>query len=598
MGPGSGRPVRDGTRAPRGWWRLGVAAALVAGAVAGLAAPASAHATLESTDPATGTSVSASPGTVVLHFDEQVSVSPASIEVFNASAKRVDSGTTRHVPNDSRAVETAIPTSLPAGGYVVTWRVVSADSHPVNGAFTFFIGTAANGSAITAEASSLLARTSGSRTVGVLYGIARFLGFLTVAMLLGGALFVAHIWPQAREDRRARLVVWSSLVAVALVTVIGFGLEGVYGAGLGISQITRSSVLSAVWHTRFGKAYAARLVLLALIGALLGRILGRGRRSRSTPLWWSAAAGAGAAALLATWGLADHASTGSLVALAVPFDVIHLGAAAIWIGGLVMIVAAVIPASRGERAGPDSPLRVAVPRFSDWALGSVVAIVATGVFAAWREVSVSWGALTTTPYGKLLLYKSGGLLALVALATVSRTTIHGSLNLPGAHGSTGRRRATSRTGQPLTEDGVSARLRAVVGAEVVVGVAVLALTAVLVGARPAKDAYAAPFSTEVKAGPTLVNLVVDPAKAGPLALHLYVLTPDGQLDDVPEVDASMSNPRAGISGLTVPLHPAGPGHYVAYGFDVPIQGTWTIRVTVRTDALNEYFAAPISVHIR
>jgi len=60
----------------------------------------------------------------------------------------------------------------------------------------------------------------------------------------------------------------------------------------------------------------------------------------------------------------------------------------------------------------------------------------------------------------------------------------------------------------------------------------------------------------------------------------------------------MSNARAGISGLTVPLHPAGPGHYVAYGFDVPIQGTWTIRVTVRTDALNEYFAAPISVHIR
>ena len=114
-----------------------VGAALTLGVVAGLAAPASAHATLESTNPANGTALAKSPGQVVLHFDQQVSVSPTSIEVFNSSAKRVDSGDTRHVPNDSHSVETAIPASLPAGGYVVTWRVVSADSHPVNGAFSY-----------------------------------------------------------------------------------------------------------------------------------------------------------------------------------------------------------------------------------------------------------------------------------------------------------------------------------------------------------------------------------------------------------------------------------------------------------------------------
>jgi copper transport protein len=67
---------------------------------------------------------------------------------------------------------------------------------------------------------------------------------------------------------------------------------------------------------------------------------------------------------------------------------------------------------------------------------------------------------------------------------------------------------------------------------------------------------------------------------------------------VPEVDATLSNTTAGIAGLVVPLHPAGPGHYVAYGFNVPIPGTWSIRVTVRTDNLNEYFADPITVHIR
>ncbi|HKH87918.1 MAG TPA: hypothetical protein VKA05_03805, partial [Acidimicrobiales bacterium] len=119
-----------------------------------------------------------------------------------------------------------------------------------------------------------------------------------------------------------------------------------------------------------------------------------------------------------------------------------------------------------------------------------------------------------------------------------------------------------------------------------------------VNARPAKQAYAAPFSTEVKAGPTLVNVVVDPAKAGPLAVHLYILTSAGIIDNVPEVDATMSDTGAGINGLKLPLQQAGPGHFLVYGFDVPIAGTWTINVTVRTDAIDEYFSDPIVVHIR
>jgi copper transport protein len=141
-------------------------------------------------------------------------------------------------------------------------------------------------------------------------------------------------------------------------------------------------------------------------------------------------------------------------------------------------------------------------------------------------------------------------------------------------------------------------LRTAIAAEIVVVLAVLAVTAGLVNARPANQAYAAPFSTEVKAGPTLVDVVVDPAKAGPLAVHLYILTSAGLIDDVPEVDATMSNPGAGITGLKVPVQLAGPGHYVAYGFDVPLPGTWTIVVTVRTDAIDEYFTEPISVRIR
>ncbi len=586
-----------------------VGVALALGVVAGLAAPASAHATLESTNPANGTALAKSPGQVVLHFDQQVSVSPTSIEVFNSAAKRIDSGDTKHVPNDSHSVQTAIPTSLPSGGYVVTWRVVSADSHPVNGAFTFFIGAASGGSAISSEASKLLAQSSGSKTVGVVYGIVRFLAFVAVAVFLGGLMFLIVIWPEAAEQPRARAIVWSGLVLLAVTTAAAFALQGVYGAGLGVSEALKSTVLNQVWDTRFGKSYAARLVFVAAAAVLVARL----RRHRTSPAaraWFVAVSALVGVAILATWGFADHASTGSLVWLAVPFDVVHLGAASIWLGGLVMIVAVVLPARRGLSGVDTGAVREAVLRFSQWALASVIAIVATGVFAAWRQVGVSWGALTTTPYGKLVIYKAAGLAILVVLASVSRTSVHGGLALPGARprrpATDSLRLARPRTPRPVGADvarpsprrSPTTRLGYAVTAEIAVIAAVLALTAVLVNARPAKQAYAAPFSTEVKAGPTLVNVVVDPAKAGPLAVHLYILTSAGIIDNVPEVDATMSNQAAGISGLKIPIQFAGPGHYVAYGFDVPIAGTWTINVTVRTDNIDEYFADPIVVHIR
>jgi copper transport protein len=158
--------------------------------------------------------------------------------------------------------------------------------------------------------------------------------------------------------------------------------------------------------------------------------------------------------------------------------------------------------------------------------------------------------------------------------------------------------APSRAAAPLTEDGRARRLRGAVWGEVVVGVVVLSLSAMLVNAQPAKQAYSAPYSTEVKAGPTLVNVVIAPAHTGPLVVHLYILTPAGAIDDVPEVDASMSNTHTGISGLTVPLQKAGPGHYAAYGFVIPFPGTWLLTVTVRTDNLDEYFSNPIHIPIR
>jgi copper transport protein len=171
--------------------------------------------------------------------------------------------------------------------------------------------------------------------------------------------------------------------------------------------------------------------------------------------------------------------------------------------------------------------------------------------------------------------------ALVTVAAFSRQLVHGSLALP--FGPSRPPRADGRASRPagsLSPGPVAKaskrrrtvaarsnrqgqwrlRLRLSVLVELGLLAAVLAVTAGLVNAQPARSALTLPYSTEVHAGPNvLVDVIVDPAKPGPVALHIYTLTPDGARLDVPDVSAYFSLASAGIHDLPVPLEKAGPG---------------------------------------
>jgi copper transport protein len=144
-----------------------------------------------------------------------------------------------------------------------------------------------------------------------------------------------------------------------------------------------------------------------------------------------------------------------------------------------------------------------------------------------------------------------------------------------------------------------ADLRKAVLVELLLAAAIIGVTAVLVNAQPARQALNQPFSAEVHAGPNvLVDVVVDPAKAGPVAIHLYTLSVAGAQIDVPEVDATLSLPSAGIIDLKVPLQHAGTGHFLVGGFQVPLRGKWTLAIVVRTTNFDEFDAPPVVVTMR
>jgi copper transport protein len=624
--------------------RLLLVLAVVTVAVAGWAAPAFGHAQLISTDPASGTVLPESPGTVVLHFGENVEIQFGAVRVFDSGSHRVDTGNAYHPQGDGRAVAINVPPDLAAGGYVVTWRVISADSHPVHGAFTFLIGAgganAAN--ATRAEATRLLATTGGSPVVGALFAVVRFLAFAALFVLVGGAAFVARVWPEGRTDTRARWLLRAALVGAIVTTALAIGLQGPYGGGLTLVKLFSPTVIRAVLGTRFGEVYLARLVILLVAGVpLVQRLTNRA----GLPRWWPAAAAVTGAAILITPGMAGHAASGSLVALAIPFDLVHVAAAAVWVGGLTMLASAVL-VRRVDKTQP-SVMSTVVPRFSQWALAAVLAIAVSGGFAAWRQIG-SVSGVTTTPFGRLVLAKSILFVVVVAVASRSRRLTHGRLALPLARPRPGPRQpasvaaagaapATSTTevagsggGEPLspgpgamaapprkraTWGGPSTQaarptrrrsqaqrqsdLRRAVMIELLLVAAIIALAAVLVNAQPARQALTKPFSAEVHAGPdVLVDVVVDPAKAGPVAIHLYTLSPDGAQLDVPEVRAALSLPSAGISNLAIPLHKGGTGHFLVGGFPVPLRGTWTLNIVVRTTEFDEFNATPVTVHFR
>ena len=566
---------------------------------------ASAHAQLESTDPNESAVLLVPPTQVVLHFGEPVEIDFGSLRVIGPGGARVDAGTAHHPAGDTHAVAVSLPAHLHDGTYVVAWRVISADSHPVHGAYIFSVGTAAG--ARRANALALrIADESGSTTVGVLYWIVRAAAFVGLFVLVGLAVMASVLWRSGGRTRRIRRVLWWAFGVLAAATLAGILIQGVYASSLPLTDIYRPSLISAVLGTRFGEVELLRLALLAVMAVvLLGLTGSAGGRVRSGP-WVVPVAGLVGLGLLSTPGLAGHASTGSSPVLGLALDVAHLSAASLWIGGLVLLATFLVPRDPGD-AWPPDPIALTT-RVSAVAFGAVVVVVGTGVVQSLRQVG-SFYALFHTTYGRTLIVKICLVVLLVAVGSMSRRLVHGRLRRRSrvdrgvgdvdrgvAHATAGAPGATAVLDPVTTEVRAAVdesafplrRLRRTVVAELAIVLAVIGVTAALVNDVPAGQAAALPFAYSFTTLGVQVNTIVDPARAGiGNEVHVYILSSAGTPEAVPEFDLSITLPSQSIGPLPVPLVISGPGHYYANHFVIPVAGSWILKYTVRTDAIDE-----------
>ncbi|OBQ49160.1 transporter [Streptomyces sp. H-KF8] len=380
----------------------------------GGAGPASAHAALRGADPGDGSVVKSAPRHVTLTFTESVALLDDSFRIYSPDNHRVPLDEPEHADDRSDTARIGLPDGLDDGTYTVAWRVVSADSHPASGAFTFSIGKPSPTAPVApADPAEHPITTS-------LYDTGRYLAYIAAALLIGTVAFAALCRPPDTAPLRAPLVTgwWTLLTSTAVLLV----LRAPYENGTSPATAFDLSALTGVLTERPGIALLTRIALLVVAAAVLVCLPrlsrpARLRRDRGGPDGRTSPAllTAGtvlAVALALTWASAEHASAGIQVPVAMTSSVLHLLAMACWLGGLTALLIVLFRA--------DTPPPVAtVTRFSRLAFLSVAVLVVTGVYQSWRGLG-SWAALTDSSYGTTLAVKLVMTAALLLAAGLSR----------------------------------------------------------------------------------------------------------------------------------------------------------------------------------
>jgi copper transport protein len=575
-----------------------------------LPASASAHAQLIGSTPERGATVETSPAQVEMRFNEAVEISFGSVRVLDAEGNEVQTGTAEHPGGRSKEVAQPIQGSLPDGTYTVTFRVVSADSHPITGGFVFSVGE--GGPAPQTSVAELLDQSQAGPATEIAFGIVRALAYLAMALAVGVIAYALLVWTRslrviarAGDDWLAASKAFAErgerLFAIAVVigivsTVLGIVLQGATAAGTTFWSALDPDVLRDVLSTRFGTVWGIKLLVWLGIGALLvvpglrvqvprlrpaslgatGLVLGRGAPPVSSVLL-----AAFIGYILLTPALAGHATTQEPVAVLLPTDLVHVIAMCIWIGGLVVLVTALPAATRALAKTDRSRLLASnLHRFSPLALACVIALVASGVIQSIVHLS-AWSQLWETPFGRAVLIKIGLLVILIGLGAYNKQR-----SIP-------RLKQLAREERPPGNAGML--LRRALRAEVALVVAVIAVTAALVSYPPPISVASGPFSANTELGPSRMELTVDPAKAGANEIHLYLFDSrtGAQYDEVKEFTITASLPDQQIGPLPIEAVKGGPGHYLAPGAQLAPAGDWEFQFRARVSEFEEFNATVV-----
>jgi copper transport protein len=557
-----------------------------------MALPAFAHANLVRSDPAANANLDQPPAQVELWFSEKPELKLSDVQVFDAQRNRVDAGPLAAAADDPLAATVRLKPNLPQGVYTVSWKTTSAvDGHVTGGAFAFGLGVAPSPADLSAAL--LAAQPPGPSPISVIF---RWLSYLAAVSLLGLVLFGVFVVDSASPRAaplafiRHRLALTAQILGGLLfLTAIDLFLDQAARAagGIGLTEL-QATAASAV-----GTNLLIRIVLAAVIAVLL----------LLRPLWTLPAPrsphrslGAAAAAVLQAERSPLQAGRAALLALLLAFlflfaltshaqavpdspdlalfvDWLHLTTAGIWVGGLIAMCVAVVPAL-GSRIKPrasvtaDDPaqntdFRPLAAGFSRVALISVVGLAVTGFYQALVHVGSVDNALTTG-FGVTLVVKTAIFGVALLLAGFHRWFLLPALEQPGRPAATRARRFLSRT-LPL---------------EALLAVGVLAATGLLTSLSPANTQAASGIQTRTL-GDTQVSFQIAPLRVGSNLFQVTLQSKGQPVDNADLVELRLTMLDMDMGQSVLDLQPKGQGVYAAEGDLLSMSGRWRIDLLVR-----------------
>ena len=328
---------------------LGLAAVAIAMLL--LAAPASAHAVVVASDPPDGARLAHSPASVRIRFDEPVGLDLGYLRVVDATGQRVDAGAASHPNSDGAAIQVALRSGLGDGSYLASYRVTSADSHPVTGSIRYVVG---NGPLVTPTGSS--GSASGGAAVSSALAVSHWLSFAGIAVV-GGSWLIFTVWPSGRYRLAVRRLVWTGWLVAVAGAVGEFLLQGPYSAGTGLGSALKGTLLDATLHANSGQLLSVRLVLIGVLGFVLSALFAE----RSRLNWTTELAAIVGVGIVVTYAASGHSESVDPRWLAVLVVALHLAAMIVWLGGLGVLVTAAVTSWRAERDGwVDEPVALEV----------------------------------------------------------------------------------------------------------------------------------------------------------------------------------------------------------------------------------------------
>jgi copper transport protein len=497
----------------------------------GAATTAYAHAGLESSEPAASDILEQGPAQIVLDFDEPIESAGASIDLFDDAGTGIDLGEPTLSADDDSVLSASAPT-IDDGTYAVVWRIVSVDGHVIDGAFSFQVGTAA-----AADAGALLDRlddgAGADRAVSTTFGAARALGYLGVALLLGGGL-LRLLSGGDHRSRRFLLIVGGGCALALVSTAVAFGMYATTVSGGRVADVFDGAAWSTAMDTRTGHMLIVRLVALVIA---TGLVVGWGA---SRAAWWRATAVIAAIAVVVTFPASGHAGAVSPAALWVTLGALHAAGGLVWVGGLAMVAVGGVTSAR---------------HFSIVSTIAIPVVVVTGSIQT-LELVDDLDDLTATTWGRVLLVKIAVVVVALSVAGVSRW---------------------------LVVHAAGASLRRTVVTEGVLGLGVIALAAGLVALPPTAAAESRVFQSTIAEAGLLADVTVTPGRVGANDVHIVVTPPGSSIRPVVGLTARMSLPSRDLPASPVSIVDDGPNHFTGR-ITLPFSGDWTLELIIEATA--------------